>query len=91
MVETDASWDECLRLGDFSRQRGIDSALLRLLAEGGHIPGLPKHRGSFRIPSDHPLTAEEAEAKGREAYDQSLEAAGREIQRVQSRMRRLLQ
>lgn len=29
--------DETLTLGEFSHKRGIDSGLLRLLAEGGHI------------------------------------------------------
>ncbi|GAA1747075.1 hypothetical protein [Kocuria aegyptia] len=90
MAETGAPEVETLTLGEFSRTRGIDSALLRLLAEGGHITSITKRSNSYRFPANHPLTAAEATAKGRHAYDETLEAVGRFAMKTQSRMRRLL-
>lgn len=91
MSEETPPWDECIKLSDFARQRNIDSALLRLLAEGGHIPTVTARRGSYRFPPDCELTAQEAEAKGRATYDAMIEEAGRQVQKVQKRMSRLLQ
>ncbi|MFF0945492.1 hypothetical protein ACFYE2_14875 [Kocuria sp. CPCC 205300] len=90
MSEDMPSWDECIKLSDFARQRCIDSPLLRLLAEGGHIYTVTARRGSYRFPPDCELTAQEAEVKGRVAYDAMIEEVGRQVQKIQKRMSRLL-
>lgn len=84
MSEDMPSWDECIKLSDFARQRCIDFALLRLLAEGGHIPTVTTRRGSYRFPPGCKLTAQEAEAKGRVAYDAMIEKTGRRIKSSRS-------
>lgn len=43
-----------------------------------------------RLPAEHPLTAEQVEEKGRVADNEALEAAGRQVMKIRSRMRRLL-
>ncbi|MGQ1798078.1 hypothetical protein ACT4S5_13210 [Kocuria oceani] len=90
MAETGAPDVQTMTLSEFARKRDIDSELLKLLARGGHISAIPTRNGFYRMPVDSPLTAEHAETKGREIYNDQLEAVGRLLMKAQSRMRRLL-
>lgn len=91
MAETNETEVETLTLGEFAKRRGIDSALLRLLADGGHVETVSKRRGTHRFSAASHLTVEEAEQKGRVAYNGILETVGRLVMKTQSRMRRLLE
>lgn len=91
MAETGTPEVETITLGELACKRRIDSALLKLLASGGHIPAISTGNGHHRFPVDFPLTVEEAESKGRAAYDELLESTGRLVMKSQSQLRRLLE
>ncbi|MEX5236024.1 hypothetical protein [Kocuria arenosa] len=91
MAETGMTEVETMTLSEFSRKRDIDYELLKLLARGDHISAIPTRNGFHRMPVDSPLTAEQAEAKGREVYNDQLETVGQLVMKTQARMSRLLE
>lgn len=91
MAETGAPEFATLTLGEFARNRDIDTELLKLLVSGGHISTIPTRGGHHRFPVDSPLTAELAEEKGRAAYNKLLEKVGQLVIKARFRMTRLLE